>query len=1597
MPTSATAVAPGFTDTLVASVGSPTALVFTPDGRLLVTTQFGTLRIVQNGSLLPGSALDLGAVLCTDNERGLLGAAVDPSFTSNGFVYLYYTRNKSGECVNRVSRFTMSGSTIAMGTEAVLVDEIPSTSGNHNGGDLRFGNDGYLYVSVGDGACDYAGGGCYGQNDASRDQHALIGKVLRITSTGGIPPTNPFQGAGTARCNVTGRTTAGNKCQETFAWGFRNPFRIAFDPNTTATRFFVNDVGEGSWEEVDEGQLGADYGWNVREGPCANGSTTSCGVPPAGMTNPVYAYSHDESECHAITGGAFVPNGVWPASFDGTYLFGDYTCGKIFVLTPNGSGGFTRSQFTDDVGAVVNMTFGPSPQGQGLYYTNYTNGGEVRRIESTASANRPPTARVTASPASGALPLAVSFDGRASTDPDAGDTLTYIWNFGDGSAVATTASATTSHTYTTAGTFTATLTVRDNKGATSLAAQARVDPGNTPPQVTIDTPTVGDRFAVGQTITMHATATDAEDGTLAASRLSWVVLRHHDVHTHPFLAPTAGNDVQITQPVPEDLGSGINGYLEIQLTATDSAGVTTTVTRDVQPNRVNLTFSTNPAGRDVVVAGTTYTAPKTITSWQGYAIGVDARTQTDGSGSTWNFQTWSDGGAAAHTIVTPAAPTTYTATFVQSFGPAGLVAAYGFDAGSGTTAADSSGKGNAGSVSGPAWSGVGRFGSALSFDGVNDWVTVGDSNSLDLTTGMTLEAWVRPSALGGWRTVAFKERPGGLVYGLYADQAGSRPLGQMLIGSERNATGTAAVPPNAWTYLATTYDGSFLRLYVNGVLASSTAVTGSMAASSGVLHLGGNSVWGEWFAGLIDEVRVYNRALSAAELQQDMQTPVGGSPPPPDTSAPSAPSGLTVSTAIGSATLGWSASSDNVGVVRYNVHRSQTAGFTPATANRIAQPTGTSYLDAGLAAGTYYYRVTAEDAAGNIGGASAQVTAVVPADQPPTVSVTAPATGATVSSSVTVSASASDDVGVAGVQFRLGAVNLGSEDTLAPYSLSWDTTTVGNGSYAVTAVARDNAGQTTTSTAVTVTISNSGGPVPGGGLVAAYGFDAGSGTTAADSSGKGNVGSLSGPAWSGAGRFGSALSFDGVNDWVAVPDASSLDLTTGMTLEAWVRPSALGGWRTVVFKERPGGVVYASYADQAASRPLGEVFIGSERSATGTAALPVNAWSHLATTYDGSFLRLYVNGVLTSSAPVTGAMTASTGLLRLGGNSVWGEWFAGLIDEVRIYDRALSAAEVQQDMQTAVSGAPPPADTTGPSAPSGLSASTASGTATLGWSASTDNVGVVRYNVHRSQTAGFTPAAGNRIAQPAGTSYADVGLAAGTYYYRVTAEDGAGNVSGASAQVTAVVPADPAGLVAAYGFNAGSGSIAADSSAAGNTGSVSGATWTVAGRYGSALSFDGVNDWVTTLDASSLDLTNAMTLEAWVRPSTVSGWRTVAFKERPGGMVYGLFAAQGGSRPSGQVLIGSERNATGTSALPLNAWTHLATTYNGAALRLYVNGVLVSTTSVSGAMAASTGVLRMGGNSVWAEWFAGLIDEVRVYNRALSAAEIQQDMQLPIG
>ncbi|MGW6128618.1 PQQ-dependent sugar dehydrogenase [Cellulomonas sp. NPDC055163] len=674
-PASAATVPAGFTDALVADVDNPTAIAFTADGRMLVTQQAGRLRVrTAAGQLLATPALDLAGRICTNGERGLLGVAVDPDPATRA-IYVYYTArgtsstcpssqgaNPAGAPVNRVSRFVLrDDSTVDPASERILLDGITSSANNHNAGDVHVGKDGYLYVSVGDGGCDYAGdSGCGGNNDAARDRNVLLGKILRVDRTSGAPaPGNPFLGAGTASCRL-GPAPAGTICQETFAWGLRNPFRFAFDPDAAGTVFHVNDVGQNSWEEIDLGTAGADYGWPVREGHCAQtGSTTSCGGPlPAGMTNPVHDYGRPTG-CGSITGGAFVPNGAWPAAYDSAYLFADYVCGKIMMLV-----GGTRTDLATGLGGAVHLEFGPYAGSQALYYTTYANGGEIRRIAYTGTANRVPTAVVSASPATGAAPLATTLDGSRSSDPDGG-TLTYLWSFGDGTADATTTSPTVRHTYA-AGTWTATLRVRDAAGGTSAPVTVRISSGNTAPTATITSPAAGATFTVGGTYRLSGSGADAQDGTLPASRLSWTIVRVHDQHTHPFLGPVTGNDVSFVAPGPEDLAAAANSYLRVSLTATDTQGVTTTVTRDLQPQKVAVTLATSPAGRTLTVNGQAVTGPTTLTSWAGFDLRLGVPAQADAQGAPYVLDRWSDGSTAADRVWrTPATATTLTATLTQ--------------------------------------------------------------------------------------------------------------------------------------------------------------------------------------------------------------------------------------------------------------------------------------------------------------------------------------------------------------------------------------------------------------------------------------------------------------------------------------------------------------------------------------------------------------------------------------------------------------------------------------------------------------------------------------------------------------------------------------------------------------------------------------------------------------------------------------------------------------------------------------------------------------------------------------------------------------------
>jgi glucose/arabinose dehydrogenase len=665
----------GFEDSTVTSVYQPIALGFTPDERMLILSKKGQLRVYDDGELLQTPALDLTDKICSNNARGLQGLAVDPNFAQNHFIYIFYTYNKHNACplqdpsnpknpVNRVSRFILSeDNTVDPASEKVLIDNIFSPFGTHHGGDLHFGKDGFLYASTGDGVCDYAQPAkCNGNNDASRDRNVLLGKVLRITRDGGIPASNPYTGTDSARCNKTGLTERGKDCQETFAMGFRNPFRMAFDPDAAGTSFYVNDVGSNRWEEINRGEAGADYGWNVREGHCAGGSDTDCGRTPAGMTNPIYDYNHDTG-CTSVTGGAFVPNGAWPTSYEDAYLYGDYVCNKIFKLTRKAGGGFTSTEFATNLGegGPITMTFGPSDSGQALYYTSFGNH-EVRRID-RASDNRAPTAEISANPPYSST-LEINFDGSESRDPDGDTSLTYLWDFGDGTTEETT-NPTTSHTYTTADKYTATLRVRDSQGAVSGPDSVEVFPGDRPPEPAMETPAADDLFKVGQTITLRGSATDPEDGQLDDTSLSWDVLQwHNGSHTHPWFSGT-GNDLTFRAPSPEGMRSTDpeGNFLEIRLTATDSQGLSKTTTLNLRPKTVEVRFATRPTGLRLKVNDVTLRAPKSLVSWEGYKLRVNAPPQKDSAGRYWVFSSWSDRGAAAHTIITPPDPTGYVARF----------------------------------------------------------------------------------------------------------------------------------------------------------------------------------------------------------------------------------------------------------------------------------------------------------------------------------------------------------------------------------------------------------------------------------------------------------------------------------------------------------------------------------------------------------------------------------------------------------------------------------------------------------------------------------------------------------------------------------------------------------------------------------------------------------------------------------------------------------------------------------------------------------------------------------------------------------------------
>ena len=346
----------------------------------------------------------------------------------------------------------------------------------------------------------------------------------------------------------------------------------------------------------------------------------------------------------------------------------------------------------------------------------------------------------------------------------------------------------------------------------------------------------------------------------------------------------------------------------------------------------------------------------------------------------------------------------------------------------------------------------------------------------------------------------------------------------------------------------------------------------------------------------------------------------------------------------------------------------------------------------------------AVDQANNLSAFSAIATASTPAapdTTPPSAAVTAPAAGSVVSGNVTLSASATDNVGVAAVQFLLDGANLGAEDTTAPYSMTWDTTSVSNGVHTLQARARDAAGNSaTSSTSVTVTVSNSTAPPPVG-RIAGWAFNESLGTTVNDVTGNGNSATFQNdPTWT-AGKYGGGLRFDGVNDFLTVLNSPSLNFSgTALTLSMWINP--LGGvGDQVPFAKFWSGTMtapYYQYGLELVGGSTPNLYIGTASgpiTASMGSPLTLGQWSHLAVAFDGTQARFYVNGNLVSSRPLSANIAARDSLLHMAADARPSQFFNGTLDDVRLYNRAQSQSEVQTDMNTPLSA--PAFDPTAPS------------------------------------------------------------------------------------------------------------------------------------------------------------------------------------------------------------------------------------------------------------------------------------------------------------
>jgi len=613
----------GFTETQIAAgLANPTAMALAPDSRIFVCQQGGALRVIKNGSLLSMPFVTVN--VNSSGERGLLGVAFDPNFAENQFVYLYYTV-ASAPIHNRVSRFTANGDVAMSGSETVLLNlNDLSAATNHNGGAIHFGPDGKLYVAVGDNA--------NGAN--SQTLTNLLGKILRINADGSVPADNPFF------------AQASDANRAIWALGLRNPFTFSFEPG--GTHMLINDVGQNTYEEINHGIAGANYGWPNSEGPTS--------IP--GQTGPLHYYGHGATATTgcAITGGAYYKPATveFPASYVGRYFFADFCNAWIRVFDPsdNSTTGFATGVaaaldlFTDDAGRLYYLARGT---------------GAVMRIQYTS--NQPP--QITSHPQNKTVSVnqPVSF---AVTASGAG-TLTYQWQREGVDIPGATASIYSFNASSSGNGARFRCVVSNAGGSTNSNIATLTVLANLRPTGQIVTPVANTFYSAGTIIAFSGTGTDPEDGPLPASAFTWRVDFHHANHVHPHMPDTTGISAG-SFAIPNMGETAVNVFYRIYLTVRDAGGLTHTSIVDLNPRVVTLTLWTNYSGLALTLDGQPMTSPFSSQSVVGMIRTIGAPTPQALGSRSYEFQGWFDRGAIVHNVITPPTNRTYFAKFRRSRG-----------------------------------------------------------------------------------------------------------------------------------------------------------------------------------------------------------------------------------------------------------------------------------------------------------------------------------------------------------------------------------------------------------------------------------------------------------------------------------------------------------------------------------------------------------------------------------------------------------------------------------------------------------------------------------------------------------------------------------------------------------------------------------------------------------------------------------------------------------------------------------------------------------------------------------------------------------------